>query len=1412
MSAPQQFPAFLSIEYDGRGDGFPAFERAAGAAFNRVEGRMRQFTANFEEVGRVAAKAIAGGLSGAGGLDLNVGQFRQAAAEARLYESVMRELQQSTTALAAKTGDTSQATRSYIQAIGAQVVEARQASAQAEAQVTSYTRLQAALDSVADKNSRLAASYREVFAEQAKAAQAEVSQRQIQSAYNSTFAPGLTRSASTNGAGFGALEEMLKRRDALVTELNANVAELENRFEREASASAAAAERARAALAAQNEELRRQAQLLAEQAREQANVKANNDRFTLGPRAIDNGAGFGALAAELDRMEQAEREAAAAAKLYEQALFEIRQQVDPAYFAQKRFNEELARADQALKAGDITTDQYAKRIAFLRGEMALNATSTRQMRFASVQLGQQLQDVVIQAQMGTNAFVILAQQGSQMAFALTEAGGKVGALARIMAGWQGAIVFAGIALAGQLIPALIGTGKESDNAKQSTIDFSNSIVASTGLVGNYTRAIEQLSQATRGLINTQALLVDNTHAFAQNAVSQLQSQLAQLDGQIAKLNAASPITDFLFNANQNALQLAKLQKERAAIAANLRDAQKALAQTQTAIEARQANEAADPKGAQFAQIERDRARLLERRQYTLEQGPVPLQDANQSMLISEADFRREMEGLKRREEALRKNEQAGNAAAAAVRLAERGEDAAKKIANITDRFSDIPPQVRAVNAAMRELDDLANDFALKKPPNYAEIVEMLKQARSVIEEGINKPFEELLLTQSRELLVLDLQRDGYADQAAALRQIFQIEAARGKLSDDQKQAIYDNVVAIRLMNRELDIQRQKQQAYLTAVSDVQTAIRDTIAGIRTQGFDSLKGLVSGLRNTFDNLFANVVTEKLFGDLFRDINDQITGAGRVKVAQDIETAALLKAASKVEAFGNAVAKAANQVAEANGASGPVAANDNSAATAANDIIVTASRYPKDPGDFLGTVMTRLFQKFLGADSPLAKDIGKLLGDSIEGAAYGQMAGGLVLGSSGSKTGAAIGGALGNIAGKALGKAVGGTFGKALGPLGSIAGGILGSALGGLFKKAKYGTAVIGANAGGNLSIIGSGGNSGAAIKASTKAGNAIVENIDSIAEQLGGTVDASRGSVSIGQYKGKWRVSTSGYTGKLKVKNGAVDFGKDGAEEAARFAMQDLIRDGVIVGLRNGTQQLLKNAADLEKGLAKALKFEGVFKDLKKIKDPVGAAIDDINTEFKSLIKIFKEAGATTEETAQLEELYNIKRKAAVEDAMKSLTGSLQDLYKNLTIGDSGYSLRTRLANAKADYNPLAARVAAGDTTAYDDFANAAQTLIDLQREYSGSAPEYFALLDQVTQLTKGELDRQQAQFSSASGAASPFDTTPIVDATQQQTNAVVGALAAVNDNVLKQSGYLQQIAAALQANGSTRGLFALRNF
>lgn len=1236
MSAPSQFPAFLSIEYDGRGDGFPAFERAANASFSQVEGRLRQFTRSFEEVGRVASKAIAGGVSNAGGLDLGVGQFKMAAAEARLYEETLREMHTSAARLAVEVGDTSRATTTYIQALSAQSIEAQRARQEAEAQAVTYARLQQAMDGAASAESRLSAAFRDV---------------------------------------------------------------------------------------------------------------------------------------------QKMREAAQFAKEYEQALFNIRQQVDPAYFAQKRFNQELAFADHALKAGDITAGQYAQRLAFLRGEMALNAASTRQMRFASVQLGQQLQDVVIQAQMGTNAFVILAQQGSQMAFALTEAGGKVGALARAMAGWQGAIVFAGIALVGQLIPALIGTSKESDNAKQSTLDFSNSIVASTGLVGNYTKAIEQLSQATRGLINTQALIIDNTQAFAQNAVSQLQSQLAELDGQIGKLNAKSPITDFLFNANQNAFQLARLQKERAAISVNLRDAQNALAQTQTAMEARRANEAADPKGAAQAKIDRERARLLERRQYTLQQGPVPLQDANQNMLISEADFSREMQSLKRREDALRKNESASNGVAAAnaqMRLSERGEDVAKKIANITDRFSDMPPQVRSVNSAMRELDDLANDFSKRKPPNYAEIVKMIAEARKAIKDsGLDQPVNDLLDAQQQQLVINELQASGREAEAAAMQQILTLERQRGPLSQTQKDAILASNIALREQTRELERQQLYQRNLLNFVQAQREAVNDLVYNLLSgKGLSSVGGFVKGVFNNYLRALSDEITNSLTANFFQKQTDRIKGETRLSDAGTRMAATIDELKKALASLTKSVNDAAGSIGGTGGGTTP-AANDN-------DITVTGKSIPKTVNQTMKDGLKDLGKAIFGEKG--AAKFGEKAGLAMQGAAVGTMTSGVLksLGVKQSTLGAQIGGALGNVIG---------------GPLGSIVGSVLGGTIGGMLKKTKWGRVDLTSQG-----VSAGSGNDKASIGAAVQAGGAFNNQLRQIADALGGNV-GDFGSISLGQRHGDWRVNGGGTS--LKVKKGAVDFDDD-AEAAIAYAISLALERGAITGIRNSTNNLLKASGEMETKLSKALSFENVFRDLRKIKDPAGAAISDLNLEFKKLIDIFKEAGATAEETAQLEELYQIKRKSAVEEAMKSLTGSLDDLYKNLTIGDNGYSLRTRLGNAKAAYDPLAARVAAGDATAYNDFAAAAQTLIELQREYSGSAPEYFAVMDQVTALTKGELDRQKALYTSAAGAASPFDTKPIVDAQQQSTNAIVTALGAVNDNATNQTALLQQIRAALASGTYSR--------
>lgn len=300
------------------------------------------------------------------------------------------------------------------------------------------------------------------------------------------------------------------------------------------------------------------------------------------------------------------------------------------------------------------------------------------------------------------------------------------------------------------------------------------------------------------------------------------------------------------------------------------------------------------------------------------------------------------------------------------------------------------------------------------------------------------------------------------------------------------------------------------------------------------------------------------------------------------------------------------------------------------------------------DSQGRTIARTLGDELREVFKLNGEFGKTMESLLQGAGTGLLAGNALFGNQGAagQFGSAVGGALGQAAGDALGKGLGGILGSAAGPLGSILGGLLGGALGGLVTGTPRGSATIGA-VGGSLGVTGTGGSSNSRIAASSKSAGAVIESLSALADQLGASLDPSKGSVSIGLRDGNFRVDTSG-RGITKTKKGAIDFGQD-AEAAALFAMQDLIRDGVLVGLRKGTENLLRNAKDLETGVAKALAFEGVFKELAAVKDPIGAALDDLTKEFDRLRTIFAEAGASAEEYAQLEELLAIKRKEAVEE-------------------------------------------------------------------------------------------------------------------------------------------------------------------
>ena len=423
----------------------------------------------------------------------------------------------------------------------------------------------------------------------------------------------------------------------------------------------------------------------------------------------------------------------------------------------------------------------------------------------------------------------------------------------------------------------------------------------------------------------------------------------------------------------------------------------------------------------------------------------------------------------------------------------------------------------------------------------------------------------------------------------------------------------------------------------------------------------------------------------------------------------------------------------------------AANDNGRpgfhSTDPTEIVVTAQKSMQRE---LNEALKTLGDKILGPT--FTDNLGTVMSKVLRGAAYGQAASGILssLGVKQSSTGGMLGGAFGN---------------AAFGPVGGIVGGILGGTIGGLFKKAARGYSVITSAEDGGYSVSG---NKSGVRSNLTGAATSVQSGLQQVAERLNAELGDFR--VSIGEYKGWYRVSASGSSNvgdKKYPKWAGSDLIYDGQDqaEATRVAILNAIQDGAVKGLRAGAQRLLQAGKDIDSAVQKALDFESVFTRLKEYRDPVGAALDTLDREFTRLKKIFDEASASAAEYAELEELYGKERAKVVREAAERITSGMKSLWDELMFGDNGRSLRHRLSAAQDAYDPLRARVESGDRSAYDAYSEAAQTLLDIQRQFSGSQTPYFALLDEVTNLTKSVIDREENIISIAEARDTPFTST-----------------------------------------------------
>ncbi|ABQ68538.1 hypothetical protein Swit_2179 [Rhizorhabdus wittichii RW1] len=454
-------------------------------------------------------------------------------------------------------------------------------------------------------------------------------------------------------------------------------------------------------------------------------------------------------------------------------------------------------------------------------------------------------------------------------------------------------------------------------------------------------------------------------------------------------------------------------------------------------------------------------------------------------------------------------------------------------------------------------------------------------------------------------------------------------------------------------------------------------------------------------------------------------------------------------------------------------------------------------PGDNGEVAGSVdkLGKHMEGIFGLSGEFTQSLGRMLA----GAGLGAAAGSLVGSSQASQFGAMAGGALGEKAGDMLGKTFGKQLGKLAGfagPLGSIAGGLVGSAIGGLLGGVKWGASTI-SFSGGEFSAGKATGNSGSARQNASASANSVVNSLERIVEQLGGTVLSSP-NITIGQRHGDYRVNTGGTS--LKIKKGAVEFDDD-QQGAVEYAIRQMLAGAVINGISQAAKNVLNNPDnDLEEAVAKAGYIEAIPKALKARLDPVGAAIDALNDKWEKTVEALREGGAGAEQMAEAQRLYNLELED-VKINTKAASASLNEFLKGLKVGSSSpLSLRDQEAAAKAELQPFLDRIAAGSSIDQDAYQSAAQTFLDIERQLYGSTTAFFTAFDQIQAATAKAIATIDNAVPISDPAADPFAEKT---ATATQTSAQL--LDQISGQLQGQSAQLAALLEAFKANGGGFG-------
>ncbi|WP_454280202.1 hypothetical protein [Sphingomonas sp. Marseille-Q8236] len=672
---------------------------------------------------------------------------------------------------------------------------------------------------------------------------------------------------------------------------------------------------------------------------------------------------------------------------------------------------------------------------------------------------------------------------------------------------------------------------------------------------------------------------------------------------------------------------------------------------------------------------------------------------------------------------------------------EFGRDAAARIAGITDQFDRTPPAVRQANAAIRQLDDIMDDLARKKPPEFKALIAQAQEAKGVVREGLNRPITDFVESQRDAFAVGQEMLTGHRDQAEALRTIQQLERQRGPLTVEQKEAILAANQALTAQERQLERMTQRQRVYLAGIADIRSLLTATISG--ESGIDKLP---ERIMQSFARVSSEKLVDDLFGDLFQQLEDQVTGTSvvedastRMAQAVDIVTARTGQASAALDSLARAASGAAGAV-----RNGPQGGQPDASPPAqpeagtSGDFTVTAHRRgTRSPQDLFSSAIGGIATKTIGlftnpeTASRIGQGLGKYAGKGLAGAFEGQAASSLasLVGIKTNGTGSAIGGAIGGLTGI---------------PGAGAALGLIGGLVGNLFSKPKSGSATI-------TSVDSAATTRGASSVTEKLSGTAksVQDGIQKIADQLGAQTGAF--NVSIGKREDYFRVDGSG-SNRVDAKHPGSGLLYDGKDEAVaiEIAIRDAIADGAVKGLSPAVAKALQSSTSIDKALAEALKVQNLEKSLGGLTGQLKSIFDSFDQTAAERVRLAKTYGL---DLLQVEKLNAEERGKLLEDTLKSRVGSLKDLLTSMTSGDlfEGSAVDRR-NNLLKDIAAARADAEAGKDGAADKMAELYRQLLSTSKEAFGTGgDEYASDRKSAAEAAKAIVDLETNRVNSAAG-------------------------------------------------------------